>query len=147
MQHPAEEERLHADPSLAASAAEEIIRWASPVMYFRRTATRDTEIRGVPIASGDKVVMWYVSANYDEDAWAEPYRFDVTRDEHEGVSFGGAGPHYCLGAWLARLEIRILLEELVRRGIRFELAGEPVRMRTNFVNGLHHLPARVVAGA
>jgi cytochrome P450 len=146
MQHPEQLERIHADPSLIPTAVEEILRWASPVLYFRRTATRDTELRGAPIREGDKVVMWYVSANFDEDVYEEPYRFDVGRDgPREPTSFGGGGPHYCLGAWLARLELRVLLEEIVRRGLRFELAGEPVRIRTNFVNGLHHLPARVHA--
>jgi cytochrome P450 len=144
MQHPEEQERLHADPSLAKTATEEIIRWASPVLYFRRTVMRDTELRGVPLSEGDKVVMWYCSGNYDEDAFDEPYRFDIGREGRETVSFGAAGPHYCLGAWLARLEIAILLEEIVARGMRFELAGEPERIRTNFVNGLHRLPARVV---
>jgi cytochrome P450 len=145
MQNPREQERLHRDPSLVPTAVEEIIRWASPVLYFRRTAMRDTEIRGVPIARDDKVVMWYCSANYDEEVFPDPYRFDVGRKAKESTSFGAAGPHYCLGAWLARLEIRVLLEEIVRRGIRFELAGEPVRIRTNFVNGLRHLPTRVTA--
>jgi cytochrome P450 len=147
MEHPDEQERLHADPSLIPTATEEIIRWASPVLYFRRTAMRNTELRGVPIAEGDKVVMWYCSANYDEDVFEDPHRFDVGRQANESVSFGAAGPHYCMGAWLARLEIRILLEEIVRRGLRFELAGAPERIRTNFVNGLHRLPAKVTQGA
>jgi cytochrome P450 len=146
MEHPDEQERLHADPSLIPTATEEIIRWASPVLYFRRTAMRDTELRGVPIAKDDKVVMWYCSANYDDEVFEDPHRFDVGRDAKESVSFGAAGPHYCMGAWLARLEIRVLLEEIVRRGLRFELAGTPERIRTNFVNGLHRLPARVSAG-
>lgn len=145
MQHPEEQERLHRDPSLVPTAVEEIVRFASPVLYFRRTATRDTEIRGVPIAKEDKVVMWYCSANYDEEVFDSPRRFDVGRRAKESVSFGAAGPHYCLGAWLARLELRVLLEEIVRRGLRFELAGEPLRIRTNFVNGLRLLPARVRA--
>lgn len=144
MQFPEQMDRLAAEPGLCARATEEILRWASPVLYFRRTAMRDTELRGAPIREGDKVVMWYVSANYDEDVFSDPYRFDVGRDEREATSFGLGGPHYCLGAWLARLEIRVLLEEIVARGMRFELAGEPVRIRSNFVNGLHHLPARVV---
>ncbi|MFN8187890.1 MAG: cytochrome P450 [Gaiellales bacterium] len=146
MQYPEQYARLVADPELVPQAVEEILRWASPVLCFRRTATCDTEIRGVPIAEGDKVVMWYVSANFDEDVFADPHTFDVGRDERESTSFGIGGPHYCLGAWLARLEIRVLLEEILRRGLRFELAGEPVRIRSNFVNGLHHLPARVSAG-
>lgn len=145
MEHPEQYARLLTDPGLVPRAVEEILRWSSPVLCFRRTAMRDTEIRGVPIAEGDKVVMWYVSANFDEDVFTDPYTFDVGRDERESTSFGIGGPHYCLGAWLARLEIRVLLEEIVRRGLRFELAGEPVRIRSNFVNGLQHLPARVSA--
>ncbi len=143
MQYPDQYARLAADPELVPRAVEEILRWASPVLCFRRTAMRDTEIRGVPIAEGDKVVMWYVSANYDEDVYSDPSTFDVGRDERESTSFGIGGPHYCLGAWLARLEIRVLLEEILKRNLRLELAGEPVRIRSNFVNGLHHLPARV----
>jgi cytochrome P450 len=146
MQYPDQYARLTADPELVPRAVEEILRWASPVLCFRRTAMRDTEIRGVPIAEGDKVVMWYVSANFDEDVFSDSHTFDVGRDERESTSFGIGGPHYCLGAWLARLEIRVLLEEILKRGLQFELAGEPVRIRSNFVNGLHHLPARVSAG-
>jgi cytochrome P450 len=142
-EHPDEQERLHADPSLVTSAVEEIIRFATPVIYFRRTAVRDTEIRGVPIGEGDKVVMWYASANFDEEAFADPLRFDVGRSPNEHVSFGGGGPHFCLGAWLARLEIRVLLEEVLARRLRFELAGEPRRVPSNFVNGLASLPVRV----
>lgn len=143
-ENPDELDRLAADPSLMPTAVEELIRWASPVMYFRRTATRDTEIRGVPIAKGDKVVMWYVSANYDEEAFEDPYRLDLGRQVNEQASFGAGGPHYCLGAFLARLEIRILLEEILKRGVRFELAGQPKRLRSNFVNGLESMPVRVV---
>jgi cytochrome P450 len=146
MQNPDQHDRLAADPGLVPRAVEEVLRYGSPVMYFRRTATRDTEIRGVPVAKGDKVVMWYVSANYDEETFPDPYRFDVGREAPESTSFGIGGPHYCLGAWLARLEIRILLEEILARGLRFELAGEPVRMRTNFVNGFYRLPARITTG-
>jgi cytochrome P450 len=144
MQFPEQLARVAVDPELVASATEEVLRWTSPIYSFRRTAMRDTEIRGVPIRAGDKVVLWYVSANFDEEIFTDPYVFDVGRKERESTTFGIGGPHYCLGAWLARLEIRVLLEEIVRRGIRFELTGEPVRMRSNFVNGLYHLPARVV---
>jgi cytochrome P450 len=138
-------ERLHADPSLVPAAVEEIVRWATPVLHFRRTATEDTELRGVPIRAGDKVVMWYASANFDEEVFPDPLRFDVGRAEGESVAFGGGGPHYCLGAWLARLELRVLLEEIVARGLTFELTGEPVHVRSNFVRGIHSLPTRVAA--
>jgi cytochrome P450 len=145
MEHPDEHDRLASDPALVETAVEEILRWGSPVMYFRRTVMRDTEIRGVPVAEGDKVVMWYVSANYDEDVFADPYRFDVGREgPRESTSFGGGGAHYCLGAWLARLELRILLEEMLKRKLRFELNGRPRRIRTNFVNGIESMPVRVV---
>jgi cytochrome P450 len=145
--HQDEQERLHADPSLVDTAVEEIIRCATPVIYFRRTATRDTEIGGVRIRENDKVVMWYASANFDERAFAEPLRFDVGRSPNEHVSFGGGGPHFCLGAWLARLEIRVLLEEILARGLRFELTGTPRRVPSNFVNGLAELPVRVTRAA
>jgi cytochrome P450 len=144
MEHPDEFERIFREPELTDSAVEELIRWASPVMYFRRTATRDTELRGVSIAKGDKVVMWYVSANYDEEVFEDPYRLDLGRTPNEQASFGAGGPHYCLGAFLARLEIRVLLEEIRARNVRFELAGEPKRLRSNFVNGLESMPVRAV---
>jgi cytochrome P450 len=145
MEHPGELERLADDPTLVPTAVEEILRFGSPVMYFRRTVMRDTEIRGVPVREGEKVVMWYVSANYDEEVFEDPYRFDVGRDgPRESTSFGGGGAHYCLGAWLARLELRILLEEMLKRKLRFELNGRPRRIRTNFVNGIESMPVRVV---
>jgi cytochrome P450 len=145
MEQPGELERLADDPSLVPTAVEEILRFGSPVMYFRRTVMRDTEIRGVPVREGEKVVMWYVSANYDEEVFEDPYRFDVGREgPRESTSFGGGGAHYCLGAWLARLELRILLEEMLKRKLRFELNGRPRRIRTNFVNGIESMPVRVV---
>jgi len=145
LENPAELDRLEDDPALVSKAVEEILRWASPIMYFRRTAMRDTEIGGVPIRRGEKVVMWYVSGNFDERVFSEPDRFDVSRDPNDHVTFGGSGSHYCLGAWLARLEVRILLEEMIARGIRLELADAPARARSNFVNGLQTLPVRVVS--
>lgn len=145
--HPNEFERLRANPDLIPTAVEEILRWAAPIMYFRRTAMKDTQIRGVPISRGDKVVMWYVSGNFDERVLPNPHRFDVGRTPNEHVTFGGTGPHYCLGSWLARLELRVLLTELLDRGLYFEADGEPARIRSNFVNGLRTLPVRVVSGA
>lgn len=141
--HPGQLERLHADPSLIPTAIEEIVRYASPVVHFRRTATRDTELRGVPIKAGERVVMWYASANFDEEVFPDPLHFDVGRQNGESVAFGGGGPHYCLGAWLARLELRVLLEEMLARGIRVELAGEPDYVPSNFVRGIHSLPVRL----
>jgi cytochrome P450 len=114
MEHPDEMRRLQDDPSLIPVAAEEILRWATPVMHFRRTATRDTELRGQRIREGDKVVTWYISANRDEEVFPDPYRFDVTRRPNEHVTFGPGGPHFCLGAHLAKLETKVLFQELCR---------------------------------
>ena len=147
LDNPSELDALRADRALIPTAVEEILRWSTPIMYFRRTALRDTEIRGIPIRRGDKVVMWYMSGNFDERVLPDPFRFDVGRAPNAHVTFGGTGPHYCLGAWLARLELRVLLEELIDKDVRLEAAGAPARVRSNFVNGLRTLPVRVAAGA
>jgi cytochrome P450 len=144
MEHPEEFERLVADPSLMPTAVDEILRYGTPIIYFRRTATRDTEIRGVPIPAGDRVALWYLAANFDEEVFADPYRFDVGREPNPHVTFGRGGPHFCLGSFLARLEIRVLLEEFLARKVRFELTGPPVRLSSNFINGFKSLPVRVV---
>lgn len=137
---------LHARPELVEGAVEEIIRWATPVLHMRRTATRDTELSGVPISEDDKVVIFYCSANFDEAEFADPLRFDITRPiKPPQVSFGAKGPHHCLGAPLARMEIRVLLEEMIRQGTRFAQAGPIVRTNSNFVNGIAEFPAEVVA--
>jgi cholest-4-en-3-one 26-monooxygenase len=107
------------------TAIEEILRWASPVLHFRRTATADTQIGDKAIKAGDKVVIWHISANRDEDVFADPFRFDVSRDPNDHIAFGGGGPHFCLGAHLARREITILFEELLARTSRIELLDEP----------------------
>jgi cytochrome P450 len=143
IEHPDELRRLQHDPALLPTAVDEILRWASPVVHFRRTATRDTELRGVPIREGDKVVVWYVSANRDEDVFEDPFRFDVGRRPNDHVTFGKGGPHFCLGAHLAKLEVRVLFEELLPRIRSAELAGPPVRLRSNFTNGLKRLPVRI----
>jgi cytochrome P450 len=145
MEHPDQLDRLAADPALIPTGVDEILRYGTPIIYFRRTATRDTEIRGVPVQAGDRVALWYLSANFDEDVFTDPMRFDVGRDPNPHVTFGRGGPHFCLGSFLARLEIRILLEEILTRDVRFELTGPPVRLRSNFVNGFKSLPVRVVA--
>jgi cytochrome P450 len=144
MQHPEEFSRLEADPSLIPSGVDEILRYGTPIIYFRRTATRDAEISGVPIQAGDRVALWYVSANFDEDVFEDPQRFDVARRPNPHVTFGRGGPHFCLGSFLAQLEIRILLEEILARKVRFELTGDPVRLSSNFINGFKSLPVRVV---
>ena len=144
LSHPDELARLVADPSLAATAADELLRRAHPVHHFRRTATRDVELHGTTIAAGDKVSIWYAGANYDEGKFADPYRLDVGRAPNRHVTFGLGGPHFCLGAHLAKLEIRIWLEEMAPYLPGLELAGDPVRLRSNFFNGVKRLPVRVV---
>lgn len=134
---------LKAQPELMSKAIEEILRWATPVLYMRRTAIEDTVLRGTEIAKGDKVVMWYMSANYDEDVFDNPHTFDIARDPNPHLGFGGGGPHFCLGAWLARLQIRVLLEELLRRDLQLESNGPVRRVRSNFVNGVKSMPVRV----
>jgi cholest-4-en-3-one 26-monooxygenase len=130
------------DPSLAASATEEVVRWASPVMYFRRNVTRDTTLRGQDIAAGDKISIWYISANRDEDVFDRPFEFDITRNPNEHVGFGGGGPHHCLGANLARMEIRVLLEEMAQRMPSLELVDDDQKLRSNFIAGIKHMPVR-----
>ncbi|MDQ1375543.1 MAG: cholest-4-en-3-one 26-monooxygenase, partial [Actinomycetota bacterium] len=143
MEHPDQYALLREDPSLVDSAVEEMLRWASPVMHFRRTASRDCEIGGQPIAQGDKVVIWYISANRDEKVWDDPYTFDITRQDNQHVSFGGGGPHFCLGANLARMEARVMFREIIERFEIIEPAGDVARLRSNFINGIKHLPVRV----
>ncbi len=142
MEHPQQWARLRADPSLMPAAVEEMLRWVTPVMYFRRTATRDTEIRGQKIRAGDKVTIWYVSANRDEEVFSDPDRFDVGRHPNFHLAFGGGGPHNCLGLNLARLEIRVMFEELMRRLPDIQLAGPAQRLRSSFINGIKHMPVR-----
>ncbi|MEX2206300.1 MAG: cytochrome P450 [Myxococcota bacterium] len=135
---------LQRDPSKIPGAVEEMLRFLSPVHYFRRTATRDTSLRGQRIAAGDRVVMMYASANRDEDVFASPERFDIARSPNPHVAFGN-GPHFCLGAALGRLEARVFLEELFARFQTIELAGEPVRLRSNELNAWKRMPVRLIA--
>jgi cytochrome P450 len=141
IEHPAERQKLLDDPSLIPSAVEEMLRWVSAVSQFRRTATRDTEIRGQKIREGDKVVVYYQSANRDEAVFKDPDTFDVTRSPNNHLAFG-IGEHFCLGANLARLEIRVMFEELLRRMPDIELAGPVRRLRSNFINGVKEMPVR-----
>jgi len=145
MTHPDELERLVADPTLASTAADELLRRAHPVHHFRRTATKDVVVHGRRIARGDKVTIWYAAANYDDRQFPDPYRLDVGRTPNKHVTFGLGGPHFCLGAHLAKLEIRVWLEEMLPYLPRLELAGDPVRLRSNFFNGVKRLPVRVAA--
>lgn len=143
--HPDQYALLVDDPSRVTVATEEILRWASPVMYFRRNTTRDHVLSDAEIAAGDKVSLWYISANRDDSVFDDPFTFDVTRTPNPHVAFGGGGPHFCLGASLARLEIRVLFEELAQRVPRLERAGDTQRLRSNFINGIKHLPVALHA--
>jgi cholest-4-en-3-one 26-monooxygenase len=140
--HPDQAQRLRDDPSLWDTAVDEMLRWGSSIHNFRRTATCDTELRGVPIKEGDKVVMYYASANRDEDVFADPHRFDVGRTPNDHVTFGGGGVHYCLGASLARAEIKATMRQIVERLPDLELAGPPNRLHSDFVNGVKTMPVR-----
>jgi cholest-4-en-3-one 26-monooxygenase len=143
IENPDQFDGLRADLSLAGSAVEEILRWATPVMYFRRAVTEDYELHGQQIRKGDKVSFWFISANRDEAVFEDPYTFNIRRRPNKHVAFGGGGPHFCLGSGLARLQLNIMFEELARRVSRIEPVGEPVRLRSNFMNGIKHLPLRL----
>jgi cholest-4-en-3-one 26-monooxygenase len=142
IEHPDQAQRLRDDPTLWDLATDEMLRWGSSIHNFRRTATRDTELRGVPIAQGDKVVLYYASANRDEDVFTDPHTFDVGRTPNDHVAFGGGGVHYCLGASLARAEIKATMRQLVERLPDIELAGPVRRLHSDFVNGIKSMPVR-----
>lgn len=140
-EHPDQRRRWMDDvQGVAPTAVEEIVRYATPVIHFRRTATEDTELSGQAISAGDKVVMWYESANRDERVFEDPYTFDVTRSPNEHVGFGGGGPHFCLGANLARREIRVMFEELFEWLPDIRTTGEPVYLQSAFIHGIKELP-------
>ena len=147
LDNPDQYAELVADPSLVPGAVEEILRWASPVLFFRRNVTADTVLRGQQLKAGDKVTIWYVSANRDEDVFDDPFRFDIHRDPNPHIAFGGGGPHHCLGAHLARMEMTLLFEELVKRVPYVERLGAADRLRSNFIGGIKHLPVRFHAQA
>jgi cholest-4-en-3-one 26-monooxygenase len=146
MENPEQYARLRQHPELMESAVEEVLRWASPVLHFRRTATADTELHGQRIAAGDKVVMWHVSANRDELVFTDPFRFDITRTPNPHVAFGGGGPHHCLGAYLARMQLRLMFAEIVTRIPDMHLAGEPELLRSNVLRGVKHMPVAFTPG-
>jgi len=125
----------------AITAAEEIVRWASPVLHMRRTLTRDAVFSGVEMTKGQKIAMWYISANRDEAHFKDPYRFDITREPNHQGGFGTGGAHFCLGAHLARREVVVMMTELLRRIPDIEAAGKPEKLRSNFVHGIKRLPA------
>ena len=141
LQNPEAYQRLRADRSLVPGAVEEMLRWWTPVIHFRRTATEATEIAGQPVKAGDKVVVYFSSANRDERVFADPDRFDITRSPNPHLAFGH-GPHFCIAAHLAREQMRAMFGAVLDRFSEIELAGEPVRLRSNFQNGVKHLPIR-----
>jgi cytochrome P450 len=140
--HPDQLKEVREDPSLIPGAVEEILRWANPLHYFRRTAMAETTLHDVTISPGDKVAMYYTSANRDEDLFDDSQGFDIHRNPNPHLSFGIA-EHFCLGVHLARLEGRVFFEELLSRFPEIELAGEPVRVRSNLNNAYKRLPVRM----
>jgi len=139
--HPDQRATWTADlEGVSPTAVEEIVRWASPVIHFRRLATADTVVGGTEIKAGQKVVMFYNSANRDERQFPDPYKFDVTRTPNEHAGFGAGGPHFCLGANLARREIKLMFEELFRRLPDIEISGEPDYLQSAFIHGIKRMP-------
>jgi cytochrome P450 len=145
-EHPEQRARWTADPSIDRTAVEEIVRWTSPITWMRRTATRDGELNGLSFSAGDKFLLFYAAANRDPAVFADPHVFDLTRDPNPHVGFGAHGPHFCLGAHLARREIAVTFRGLLEELPDLEVAGEPHRLRNSFVNGLKRLPARLSGG-
>jgi cytochrome P450 len=145
-QHPDQRRQWAADfDALAPTAVEEIVRWATPVIQMRRTVTRDTTLSGQRLEEGDKVLLFYNSANRDEEVFEDPFLFDLRRADNRHVGFGGYGPHYCLGAHLARREVTVMWRELFRRVPDIHATAEPDRLRSNFINGIKHLPCAFTA--
>jgi cholest-4-en-3-one 26-monooxygenase len=144
MEHPDEWAKLKADPSLIPAAADEIVRWVTPVNMFRRTAMADVEVGGVAIKAGEKVVIYYTSANRDESVFTDPDTFDVAREPNPHVGFGGGGPHFCLGRHLAKLELECLFRSLITQCDHIELVAGPRRLRSNFINGIKEMTVKFV---
>jgi cytochrome P450 len=145
-EHPEQRARWAADPELTRTAVEEIVRWASPVTWMRRTATRDGEVNGQQFSAGDKFLLFYGAANRDPEVFGDPHVFDLTRDPNPHIGFGAHGPHFCLGAHLARREIAVTFRTIFDRLPDLEVCGPPDRLRSSFVNGLKRLPARLGSG-
>ncbi len=149
LEHPAQMELMRRDPSVLDTAVDEIVRWTSPTSYFGRTATRDVILHDARIQAGDRVSLWYASANRDAAVFADPFRFDVTRNPNPHVGFGGHGVHYCLGANLARRNIKVMFSELLARVKKIEMLGEPSYRSVGIANmitcSLKDLPVRLVA--
>lgn len=145
--NPEQFEKLRSDPDrYIDGAVEEILRWSTPVMQFRRTAMRDLELRGKHIKAGDKVVMWHISANRDEEVFEDPFRFDIERSPNDHIAFGGGGAHFCLGTNLARMELRLIFREVASRLHDIRLTGEVERLRSNFIGGIKHIPISFTPG-
>jgi cytochrome P450 len=141
LERPAQLRRLRAEPGLLATAPDEIVRWSSPIVYFQRTAARDVELHGRRIRAGDRLALFYPSANRDEEVFPDANAFDLARSPNRHLGFG-IGEHFCLGAHLARMELRAIFASIVRELPEVELAGPVVRLRSNFVGGIKHLPLR-----
>lgn len=142
-EHPEVADELRADPELWPTAVEEMLRWGTSIHSFRRTVMEDTVIRDTPVAAGDKVVLFYMSGNFDEEVFDDPHTFDIRRQPNDHLTFGGGGEHFCLGANLARTEIRAMMRELTERVPDVEITGTPLRMRSDFINGINQLPIRI----
>ena len=145
IQHPEQMALLRSDRSLMDSAIEEILRWVSPVIHFVRLVTEDVEVGGQLIPAGDKVVLFYPSANRDEDVFENPFEFDITRTPNEHLAFGGFGEHYCIGANLARMQLRTIFSKMLDRMDEIELNGDYERLRSGFVGGIKRMPIAYVA--
>jgi cholest-4-en-3-one 26-monooxygenase len=143
IEHPEVAAQLREHPELWDSAVEELLRWGTSIHNFRRTAMVDTELRGQQIKAGDKVVLYYASANFDEDVFTDPFTLDVTREPNDHVTFGGGGEHFCLGANLARVEIKAMVREFMTRVPDAQLVGEPLRMRSDFINGINKMEMKL----
>jgi linalool 8-monooxygenase len=138
-QYPAEKQKLLDDPSLIPAAVDEIIRWVHPVIYMRRTAVEDYELRGVTIKAGDKLALWYMSGNRDEEQWQDPFTFNIGRAGPRHLSFG-YGQHLCIGWRLAEMQLGVVLEELLKRYPAIHASGEISRIKTNFLNSIKQMP-------
>lgn len=143
IENPDQLAELRENPALMTTATDEILRWGTVTMHFRRTATRDSELGGRRIKAGDKVLLWFISGDYDERQFAEPYRFNIRRSPNEHLAFGLRSPHKCIGEHLARVEIRVLLQELLPKVADLGLNGPVERLRSNFISGIKHLPIKV----
>ena len=145
MNHPVLWDALRDEPGLMAPGVEEVLRTSAVTMHVRRTATAGVELAGKKIAAGDRVVIWLNSANHDEAGFPRTFRFDLAREKNDHMAFGRNGPHLCLGAWLARMELRVVFEEIQKRVRRLEPNGPIEHLRSNFIAGIKRMPVKVVA--